>query len=96
MRVLLNTRLNTIGKKLNKRLWLIMDSGIMLTNNEAKDVTKATISLENREILLKGTTKKVNSQKGRLLSFLAPLTRAALPFMKNSLTPLDESVLVLS
>ena len=32
--------------------------GITLTNNEIKDVMKVIKSLENREMLIKGTTKK--------------------------------------
>ena len=31
----------------------------MLTNNEIKDIIKIIKSLENREILLKGTTRKL-------------------------------------
>ena len=50
--------------------------------------------LENGEILLKGTTKKVNSQKGELLIFLRPLISVGLPLMKNILTPFAKSVLV--
>ena len=35
---------------------LLGGSGIMLTNNEIKDIVKVIRSLENRGILLKGTT----------------------------------------
>ena len=38
---------------------------------------KVVKSLENRGILLKGTTRKIISQEGRLLNFLAPLVRVA-------------------
>ena len=46
----------------------------MLTNNEIKDIIKVISSLENKGILLKGTTKKVTNQKGGLAkSVLVPL-----------------------
>ena len=35
----------------------------MLTNNEIKDIIKIIKSLENREILLKGTTRKLLVKK---------------------------------
>ena len=38
----------------------------MLTNNEIKDI-KASRSLENRAILLKGTAKNVANKKGWFL-----------------------------
>ena len=44
--------------ELNKDLW------ITLTNNKIKDILKVIKSLENREILLKGTTRKITSEKG--------------------------------
>ena len=50
--------------------------------------------LENRGILLKGTTRKTTSQEGRLLSFLRSLMTAGLPLMKSVLTPLAKSVLL--
>ena len=50
--------------------------------------------MENGGTLLKGTTRKVNGEEGELLKFLAPLTRVALPLMKNILIPLAKSVLV--
>ena len=46
----------------------------MLTNIEAKEIIKVTSSLENT-----GTTRKINSQRGGLLNFLASLTTVALP-----------------
>ena len=39
------------------------------------------MSLENREILLKGTTKKITSQEGGFINFLRPLMRAGLPLV---------------
>ena len=36
-----------LAKKCNKGLSSIMSSGIIITNNETKDITKAIISLEN-------------------------------------------------
>ena len=70
-----------------------MGSGITLTNNEIKDI-KVIKYLENREILLKGTTKKITSQEGGFLNFLRPLVTADLPLMKNVLTPIGKSVLI--
>ena len=44
-------------------IWLVkifkkISSGITLINNEIKDIMKVIKSLENREISLKGTTRK--------------------------------------
>ena len=44
--------------------------GTTLTNNEIKDIMKAIKPLENRGILLKGTTRNINSQEGGFLIFL--------------------------
>ena len=41
-----------------------------LTNNEIKYIIKVIKSLENRAILLKGTTRKIISQERRFLQFL--------------------------
>ena len=57
-------------------------SGIILTNNEIKDLIKVISSLENREILLKGTTRKNTGQEGGFLNFLRPLMTGGLPLMK--------------
>ena len=71
-----------------------MDLVLTLTNYKIKDIIKVIRSLENREILLKGTTDKIVSQKEGLLNFLALLTRVGLPLMKIVLTPLAKSVLI--
>ena len=55
---------NVIGKNIKKGILSISGSGITLTNNEIKDIIKLIKSLENRRILLKGTTRKVTSQEG--------------------------------
>ena len=47
-----------------------MDLGITLTNNRIKDIMKVIRSLENRGILLAGTTKKITSEEGGFLNFL--------------------------
>ena len=60
----------------------IIGSGITLTNNEIKDIMKVIKSLRNREISLKGTTKKITSQEGGFLSFLRSLMTAGLPLIK--------------
>ena len=64
------------------------------TNNEIEDVIKLINSLENRRMLLKGTSRKIVSQKRESLSFLSPLVRVVLLLMKNVLTSLVESVLI--
>ena len=43
---------------------------------------------ENKEILLKGTTRKITVQKGRFLNFLRPLMTAGLPLIKSVLSVL--------
>ena len=52
------------------------------------------MSLENRRILLKGTTRKIATLKGGFLDFLRPLITAGLPLMKSVLTPLAKTVLL--
>ena len=49
-------------------------SGITLTISEMKDIVKVIKSIENREILLTGTTRKITSQEEKFLNFLWPLT----------------------
>ena len=71
-----------------------MGSEIALTNNGIKHVIKLIRSLENIGILLKATTRKINSQEGVLLNFLYPLLRARLPLMKNLLTSLAKTFLI--
>ena len=48
----------------------IKSDGTTLTNNEIKDIMKAIKPLENRGILLKGTTRNINSQERGFLIFL--------------------------
>ena len=43
---------------------------------------KVIKSLENRGILIKGTTTKMTSQEGEFLNFLRLLMTAGLPLMK--------------
>ena len=82
----------------NKSNWRsslkIKGDGITLTNDEIKDIMKATKHLENKEALLKGTTSKISSQEEEFLSFFKPLIKVDLPLMKNVLTILAESVLI--
>ena len=61
-----------------------------------KCIIKVIRPFENRETLLKGTTKNITSQEGGFLNFLRVLTTAGLPLMKNVLTPLAKSVLISS
>ena len=55
---------------------------------------KVIKSLENREILPKGTTRKIASQELGFLDFLRPLLTARLPLTKSVLTPLAKSFLL--
>ena len=79
-----------VGKKIKEKF----DSGIILTNNEMKDIMKVIKSFENREILIKGTTTKITSQEKGFLNFLRPLITAGLPLIKIVLTSLVKSVLI--
>ena len=55
---------------------------------------KVSKSAENREILLKGTTRKITSQEGRFFNFLKRLVTAGLPLIKTVLMPFAKSVLL--
>ena len=80
--------------KFDKEFITSRGSGITLTNNEIKDIIKVSKSLENRGILLKGTTRKITTQQGGFLNFLRPLITAGLQLMKSVLTPLAKSILL--
>ena len=72
-----------------------MSSEITLTNNEIKYIIKIVKYLENREILLKETTRKIISQEGWLLgNFLGLLMIVALPWMENVFAPLAKRFLI--
>ena len=71
-----------------------LDSGITLTINEMKDIIKVIKSLENREISLKKTTRKITSQDGGFLNFFRPLMTAGLPLTKSVLPPIAKIVLL--
>ena len=60
-----------------------------------KNIMKVVKSLENRRILLKGTTQRITSQEGGLLNFLRPLMTAGLSLMKSVLTSLAKSIFLL-
>ena len=55
---------------------------------------KVIKSLENRGILLKGTTRKITNQEEGFLNFLRLLSTAGLPLTKGVLTPLVKSILL--
>ena len=55
--ILADAGLNFHGKEIKKGISSITGSGTTLANNEIKDKIKVIKSLENREILLKGTTR---------------------------------------
>ena len=61
--------------ELNKKFTSSKGSGITLINNEIKDIIKVIKSLENRGILLKGTTK-ITTREGGFLNFIRPLMTA--------------------
>ena len=58
---------------------MIKGSGMTLTHNEVKDIIKVINSLQNREILLRGATKNITTQKRGLLNFLVPLKEISFP-----------------
>ena len=72
----------------------ITGPGIALTSNEIKDNMKVIKFLENREILLKGTDRKITSQEGGFLNFLRLLMTAGLPLVKSVHTLLAKIVLL--
>ena len=78
--------------ELDKKFLTSHSSEITLTNDYTKDIVKVISFLENRRILLKGITRKTNSQKGELLNFLRPLLINGLPSTKIVLTLLAKSV----
>ena len=41
---------------------------------------------------MKRTTRKINSQEGRLLNFHTPLMRVGLPLIRNVITPSAKSI----
>ena len=61
-KLLVDTGLNIICKKIKKEMLSITDSGITLTNNEIKYIIKVIKSLENRGLLLKVTTTKIKKE----------------------------------
>ena len=81
--------------ELNKTFRTRASSGITLTNNEIQYIAKVIRSLENRGLLLKGIARTNNSQEGGLLNFIAPWRKVSLPFMKDVLKQLAESILAL-
>ena len=75
-------------KNRKKGISSIAGSGIILRDNEIKDNINVIKPLENKGILLKGTTSKIATQKGRFLN------SAGLPLIKNVLVPLAKSILI--
>ena len=65
----LGTLLNLFRTVLKKRA-KFRCSGLTLTNNEIKDIIKKNKSLENIEIFLKETTRKITSQEEEFHNFL--------------------------
>ena len=52
-----------LGRKIQKWILAISGSRIMLRNDETKDIAKVIRSSQNRGILLKGITRRTNSQE---------------------------------
>ena len=84
--------LNIISEKIKKEISSITGSGVTLTSNEKEDIIKVIKSLENRGILLKGTTRKITSQEGEFVIFLGPLMTVGLQLIKSVLNALAKSV----
>ena len=78
--------INTGVNEFNRKFTSSKSSGITLTHNEIKDLTR---------ILLKETTRKITSQEEQFLNFLTTLMTADSPLMKSALTPLAKNVLLL-
>ena len=73
---------NIIDKKIfKKRFSSFTGSGITLTNNEIENIIKIMKYLENRGILLKGTTRKVASQEEQFPNFVRFIMTASLPLI---------------
>ena len=84
--IFLDARLNITGKKMKKGFSLITGLRITPTNNEVKDIIKEMKSLENREILLKRTTRNITGKEGGFLNFLRALMTAGLPLASRMTT----------
>ena len=68
--VLTDARANAVGRKIKEQNLTITGLGITLTNNEIKDVMNVVRFIENRESLLKRTTRKITIQEGGFLNFI--------------------------
>ena len=80
--------------KADKLQKIVTGHGMTLTNNDIKDIITVIKSLDNRENLLKTTTKKVKNQKGGFLSNgIGSLMKVGSELMKNVLTPSAKSFL---
>ena len=71
-----------VAVEIGKQAIKVKGDRVTLTNNEIKYIMKVIKSLENRGILIKGTTTKMTSQEGEFLNFLRLLMTAGLPLMK--------------
>ena len=91
--ILVDTGLNIIGKNIEKGTLSITSSRITLANNEIKAIIKVTKSLENRRVLLKGTTRKSTGEEGRFLHFFRTLMKPGLTLIKIVLIPLAKTIL---
>ena len=69
--------------------------GLTLTKTKKKVIIKVNKSLKNRGIFSNAITEKCGRQEGWLHNFLCQLVKAGLSLMRNVLTPLAKSVLIL-
>ena len=76
-------------KKNNK----VLGIGIALTSSKIKDIMKVKL-LENRGILLKGTSRKITNEEGGFFNFLRLLMAAGLPLVKIVLKSIAKSILL--
>ena len=91
-KVFANAGLNTLGKKRAFSIYGFRNKG---NKQWHKNIIKVIEHLQNKGILLKGTTEKSISQGRKFLNnVLAPLMRVGLPLMKNVLTPLTKGFLI--
>ena len=76
----MNKKINELNKKIAKT----EGSGITLTNNEIEDIINLIMPLENRGMLLQGSTEEIVKQKGGFLgNALVPLIKGVKSFNKK-------------
>ena len=89
-----DARYNFIKDKYGVNFTKLRGLGLTLTNSEIKYFMKMIRSSQNRAISLKGTTRKIPSQKQLFLNFIKALVSVGLPLMVNVLTSLAKTIFV--